>query len=60
MILEVSFAAVSGFSVRDSATIFVYAILAALSIWSLTTYLFSPLRHFPGPFLAGKINGILP
>ncbi|OGE54113.1 hypothetical protein PENARI_c006G07172 [Penicillium arizonense] len=56
MISEVSFAAVSGFSVRDSATILVYAILAALSLWSLTTYLFSPLRQFPGPFLAGWTN----
>lgn len=60
MILEVSFAAVSGFSVRDSATILVYAILTALSFWSLTTYFLSPLRQFPGPFLAGKPTGILP
>lgn len=59
MILDVSFAAVSGFSVRDSITIIVYAFLAALSIWSLITYLISPLRQFPGPFLAGKPSGIL-
>lgn len=59
MILDVSFAAVSGFSVRDSITIIVYAFLAALSIWILITYLISPLRQFPGPFLAGKPSGIL-
>lgn len=59
MILDVSFAAVSGFSVRDSITIIVYAFLAALSIWSLIAYLISPLRQFPGPFLAGKPSGIL-
>ncbi|KAJ5375837.1 hypothetical protein N7517_007843 [Penicillium concentricum] len=37
-----------------------YALLIVISIWYLTTYLFSPLRRFPGPFLAGELTSILP
>jgi hypothetical protein len=29
------------------------ALCAALIVWYLVTYLISPLRRFPGPFLAG-------
>ncbi|KAJ5505162.1 hypothetical protein N7463_008036 [Penicillium fimorum] len=39
-----------------TATTLGYALLVAISIWYLTTYLFSPLRRFPGPFLAGWTN----
>ncbi|KAJ5773323.1 hypothetical protein N7457_008219 [Penicillium paradoxum] len=42
-----------GYEHQDAATALGYALLLALPIWYLTTYLSSPLRHFPGPFLAG-------
>lgn len=33
----------------------VYFSLAILPLWYLVPYLLSPLRQFPGPFLAGKL-----
>ncbi|KAJ5805081.1 hypothetical protein N7474_010968 [Penicillium riverlandense] len=45
-----------GYENKDAATTIGYALLAGLSIWYLTTYVFSPLRRFPGPFLAGWTN----
>ncbi|KAF9239542.1 hypothetical protein LCP9604111_9084 [Penicillium roqueforti] len=41
---------------RDAATMLGYAFLIALPVWYLTTYLLSPLRRYPGPFLAGWTN----
>ncbi|CAI7654472.1 unnamed protein product [Penicillium glandicola] len=43
------------FGNRDIA-ILGYIFIIALPIWCLTTYLLSPLRRFPGPFLAGWTN----
>ncbi|KAL3477958.1 cytochrome protein [Aspergillus californicus] len=40
----------------DSLIALLYTFLAALLIWYLTTYRVSPLRRFPGPFLAGWTN----
>lgn len=42
--------------VQDGASLLLWASLAALPLWYLTTYLFSPLRRFPGPFLAGRLS----
>lgn len=41
---------------RDAATMLGYAFLIALPVWYLTTYLLSPLRRYPGPFLAGELQ----
>lgn len=35
-----------------------YVFVLALTIWYLATYLLSPLRRYPGPFLAGESTGI--
>ncbi|KAJ5973116.1 uncharacterized protein N7479_003034 [Penicillium vulpinum] len=45
-----------GYSNRDAASMLGYAFLVALLTWYLITYLLSPLRRFPGPFLAGWTN----
>lgn len=60
MVKEPLSAAMLGYENRDPATMLGYAFVAALSIWYLTTYLLSPLRRFPGPFLACKPTRILP
>jgi hypothetical protein len=39
---------------KDAAIMLGYALILSISIWSLTTYLLSPLRRFPGPFFAGE------
>lgn len=48
-----------GYGDRDAATVLGYAFLVALPTWYLTTYLLSPLRRYPGPFLAGELTSIL-
>lgn len=48
------------FGYRDKdAVLLGYAFLIALPIWYLTTYLLSPLRRYPGPFLAGESTVLL-
>lgn len=49
-----------GYEDRGAAILLGYAFLVALPIWYLTTYLLSPLRRFPGPYLAGKSTTPLP
>lgn len=49
----------SGYGNKDAATLLGYVFVLALTIWYLATYLLSPLRRYPGPFLAGESTGIL-
>lgn len=48
-----------GYGNKDAATILGYGFVLALTIWYLMTYLLSPLRRYPGPFLAGESTSIL-
>ncbi|KXG49530.1 Cytochrome P450, E-class, group I [Penicillium griseofulvum] len=41
---------------KDAAIMLGYAFILSISIWSLMTYLLSPLRRFPGPFFADWTN----
>ncbi|KAH8433934.1 cytochrome P450 [Aspergillus melleus] len=54
--MEASLAAGLRWSVREGATVILYLCLASLPAWYLAAYLNSPLRRFPGPFLAGWTN----
>ncbi|KAJ5112136.1 cytochrome protein [Penicillium argentinense] len=47
---------VSELGTWENAVLAVYALLAALPLWYLTTFFISPLRRFPGPPLAGWTN----
>lgn len=44
---------------KDAVTMIGYVFVLALPIWYLTAYLLSPLRRYPGPFLAGESTSIL-
>jgi len=50
--------AVFGLSARESAIMLLQALLLTVPVWYLTTYLMSPLRQYPGPFLAGRLSRI--
>ncbi|KAJ5250800.1 hypothetical protein N7489_001210 [Penicillium chrysogenum] len=45
-----------GFSTADHVTGLTYVFLATIPAWYLISYLISPLRRFPGPFVAGWTN----
>ncbi|KAI9039403.1 cytochrome P450 [Aspergillus affinis] len=54
--MELTIAEALHWSFRDGATMIVYLCLTSFSAWCFVTYLNSPLRSFPGPFLAGWTN----
>lgn len=53
-------ATLSRWNAAESATLLLYALLVGVPAWYLATYLTSPLRCFPGPFLAGKAEDYFP